>query len=247
MPCSTSEIGSDMKYLFKPKTNLEKFGIKVFSVLVENFSQTFFVGGMVRDLLLGKKIVDIDIATQAKPDEIVKLLRLANILVDEKFKNFGVIIARQGNFQVEITTLRKDLKSASRYTKVVFVNDPKLDSQRRDFTINSLYLSGVTGQILDFHEGIKDLTNKTLRFIGNPKNRITEDPLRILRGLRFSLILGFKIEKKSLSAINKYFNLLKIISKTKMDTELNKIPEKKLKLLLLNVLTAKKILDKQFK
>lgn len=247
MHCPTSKIGSDMKYIFKANTNLEKFGAKVFSVLVENFSQTFFVGGMVRDLLLGKKVTDIDITTEGKPDEVIKLLHSAKILTDIKYKNFGVIIAKQGKLQVEITTLRMDLRSNTRYTKVVFIKDSKKDSQRRDFTINSLYLSGITGQIFDFHKGLNDLTNKVLRFIGNPRVRISEDPLRILRALRFSLILNFKIEKKSLTAVNKYFYLLKTISKSKIKKELDKIPEKKLKQLLLSVLDSKKILDKQFK
>ncbi len=236
-----------MKYILKPKTNLEKFGAKVFSVLVENFSQTFFVGGMVRDILLGKKITDVDIATQANPDEVIKLLHLANILTDSKYKNFGVLIAKQGSLSVEITTFRKDFKTSSRYARIAFIHSPKIDSQRRDFTINSLYLSGVSGKILDFHGGIKDLANKTIRFVGNPIVRINEDPLRILRALRFSLILNFKIEKKSLNAINKYFYLLKTISKLKIYRELDKITDKKLKQLLLSVLTKKKILDKQFK
>ncbi len=236
-----------MKYLFKPKTKLEKFGSKVFSVLVENFSQTFFVGGMVRDSLLEKKITDIDISTEAKPDEVVQILKSANILIDQKYKNFGVIVAKQGNLQIEIATLRKDLKSTSRYTRVVFIKDVKKDSQRRDFTINSLYLSGLSGQIQDFHKGLNDLSNKTIRFIGSPVDRIKEDPLRILRALRFSLILDFKIEKKSLKAVKNNFNLLKNISKSKINSELNKITDKKLKQLLQNALDSEKMLDKQFK
>lgn len=236
-----------MKYIFKPKINLEKFGSKVFSVLVENFSQTFFVGGMVRDLLLKKKTTDIDITTQGKPEEVSKLLKLAGITTDDKYKNFGVIVAKHGGLQVEIATFRKDLQNSSRYANVVFINNPKIDSLRRDFTINSLYLNGITGQILDFNEGIKDLKNKTLRFIGEPKNRIKEDPLRILRALRFSLVLNFKIEKKSLLALKKYFSLLETISKTKINNELNKISSEKLKRLLQNALDSKKILDKLFK
>jgi len=233
--------------MFKQHTKLEKFGEKVFSVLVENFSQTFFVGGTVRDLLLKKRTVDIDIATVARPEQVIKLLQKAGIICDSKYKKFGVVIAKHKNLLVEITTLRADLPSQNRYPKVRFISSPKLDSQRRDFTINSLYFSQKTKKILDFHNGLNDLEHKIIRFVGNPKIRIKEDPLRIIRALRFALTLDFTIEKKSLGAIKKDFNLTKKLTQTKIKKELNKISGKKIKLLVKNILDNKKILDKYFK
>ncbi len=236
-----------MNFYYLPKTKLEKFGVKVFSLLVENFPQTFFVGGMVRDSLLHKKVTDIDIATEATPQETIKILGLGGITTDDKYKKFGVIIAKHENLSVEVITFRKDISSSSRYSKVHFVSDAKTDSQRRDFTINSLYLSANTHQILDFTKGAKDLNNEIIRFIGNPEKRIKEDPLRILRALRFSLVLNFKIEKKSLFEIKKHFDLIKNISGSRINKELDKILNKKLKLRLQKVIDNKKILDKQFK
>ena len=233
--------------MFKQHTKLEKFGEKVFSVLVENFSQTFFVGGTVRDLLLKKRTVDIDITTVARPEQTLKLLQNAGIICDSKYKKFGVVIAKQKKLSVEITTLRKDLPSQNRYPKVHFISSPRIDSQRRDFTVNSLYFSQKTKRILDFHNGLNDLENKTIRFVGNPKTRIQEDPLRIIRALRFALTLNFTIEKKSLSAIKKDFNLTKKLTQTKIKKELNKISDKKIKLLVKNILDNEKILDKYFK
>ncbi|MBI5530120.1 MAG: CCA tRNA nucleotidyltransferase [Candidatus Doudnabacteria bacterium] len=236
-----------MRYYFLAHTKLEKFGEKIFFTLVENFSQTFFVGGAVRDLLLKKSVTDIDIATEASPDEVLKLLDAAGILHDDSYKNFGVIVAKQGSLKVEIATLRKDLKTAGRYPKTKFVKSAKIDSQRRDFTINALYLSLKTNEILDFHNGLIDLKSRVLRFIGKPEKRIAEDPLRIIRALRFSLVLNFKLEKKSFFALKKYFYSVKNLTLTRINKELEKISDKKIKLLLKSVLDNKKVLDKHFK
>ena len=137
-------------------------------MLVENFSPNFLLAAWFATCC-SKKTTDIDITTQGKPEEVSKLLKLAGITTDDKYKNFGVIVAKHGGLQVEIATFRKDLQNSSRYANVVFINNPKIDSLRRDFTINSLYLNGITGQILDFNEGIKDLKIRHFGLLANPK------------------------------------------------------------------------------
>jgi len=208
---------------YKPKTKLEKFGEKVFNLLVDNFPQTFYVGGMVRDILLGIKVTDIDIATEATPPQVVKILSNSGIICDDSYSRFGVIVAKSGGLKIEIATFRKDLQSPGRYPKISFVKSVKIDSQRRDFTVNALYLSSKSGKILDFHNGLKDFKLKHLKFIGSPEKRIMEDPLRIIRALRFSKTLGFKPQGRTKNALKKNFYLIKHLTKSRIKNELDKI------------------------
>jgi tRNA nucleotidyltransferase/poly(A) polymerase len=235
-----------MKFDYKPKSDLEKFGVSVYNALVENFSQTYFVGGTVRDILLGKKITDIDLATSATPQQVTSALREHFIEVNAGYQNFGVIMAVSMPHRVAIATFRKDLPAHSRYPEVTFVKTPKEDSKRRDFTINALYLSLKDKKVLDFYYGQKDLKNKKITFIGVPAKRIQEDPLRIIRALRFSLNNNFKIEKKSYTAIKKHFHLVKEISKGKLQTEFSKIEKEKNKKILEKVINNPLVLDKFF-
>lgn len=235
------------KISFKPKTILEKFGFKVYSVLVENFTHTFFVGGTVRDLILNKNILDIDIATSATPAEVVFVLNKNQIYTNSAFKNFGVIEAVAKKLKVSVTTFRKETQTKSRYPKIAFTPNIKLDSQRRDFTINALYFSPKSAEILDFHQGLTDLKKKQIVFVGNPQKRIYEDPLRILRAFRFALNLKFKLSKKAFESINKNFYLTKQLTKSKIQTEIKKVLGKDNKILFKQIISGKKTLDKQFK
>ncbi len=235
------------KFIHKPKSELEKFGVKVYHALVENFSQTFFVGGMVRDLLLKRKIVDIDIATAAKPEQVTKILSLMGIDYTDANKKFGVITAQQKNLKVGITTFRKDLEGDSRYHEVRFISNARQDSKRRDFTINALYLSLKNSRLLDFNNGLSDIKNKLVRFIGGDEKRIQEDPLRIIRALRFCLILNFKLENKTKAAMKNNFELIKSLTKTKISKEKDKIKSSKQKNILKKVINSPKTLDKYFK
>jgi tRNA nucleotidyltransferase (CCA-adding enzyme) len=226
-------------------SDLLKFGSEVYSLLVENFPQTFFVGGAVRDAILNKKISDIDICTSAKPSEVVGLLKKNGIKATDIYKNFGVIIAKKNALEIEIATFRKDSYKNSRYPSVEFVDNPNSDSKRRDFTINSLYLSTKTCLITDFHNGFRDIKKREIRFIGIPKKKITEDPLRIIRALRFAMTLNFKIEKKSFIAIKNNFNLIESITQSRLKAELEKIKNKKIKKYIKNIAEGKIMLDKR--
>jgi len=232
-----------MKYKYIPKNNLEKFGEKIYFLLVDNFPETFYVGGMVRDLLLKKTITDIDIATSAKPLEVSELLKQNNIPSELTYKNFGVVIAKKGSLKIEVATMRTDTYSDHRYPKVSFIRNPKKDSQRRDFTINALYLSLKNNQILDFQSGLKDLKEKRIKFIGNSKVRIQEDPLRIIRALRFALSLNFSLDKKTQASLKANLNLVNNLTKSRIENEIKKIKNQKDKNIISQIISGKKVLD----
>lgn len=180
----------------------------------------YLVGGTVRDLLLGRTTKDYDIATSAKPAEIEQLFP-KTIPVG---KQFGVIIVVNGANQFEVATFRADIgsKDARHPDKVTFTSAKK-DAQRRDFTINGLFLDPHNNKILDYVEGQKDLQTKTLRFIGAPEERIAEDHLRIMRAVRFKNALGLSYEPSTLKALKKSSKLVKTVSGERLRDELNKI------------------------
>lgn len=236
-----------MKNIFKPKTELEKFGFRIYNALVENFGHTYFVGGTVRDLLLRKKTSDLDIATEATPQKIAETLKKYCINFNTDFQNMGVIIAGNKQFSASIASFRKDLQSKNRYPKIQFVKTAKEDAKRRDLTINALYLSPKNAKILDFYSGLKDLKNKKIKFIGKPATRIKEDPLRIIRALRFCLQLNFKLEKNSKIAVKQNLKLINTLTKNKISSEINKLQQETHKKIILSAIVNKKILDKYFK
>jgi len=216
-----------MDYNYRPRTRYEKFGLGVYRALAQKFPQTYFVGGMVRDLLLGKKITDIDLATAARPEQVQKVLEASGIRHNMAFRKFGVVRAQQGKMIVEVATFRQDIPAANRYPEVRFVKAPKADSGRRDFTVNALYYDPRDGRILDFHGGLADLRKRRLKFIGVPARRIAEDPLRIIRALRFQAQLNFKLDAAAAHAIKKYFSLTKKLSRAKIEAEILKLPTSK--------------------
>lgn len=234
-----------MKFFFKPKTNLEKFGFLIYKSLVENFPKTFFVGGTVRNFLLKKTTSDIDISTEAKPEKIYNILVKNKFKCDLSYKQFGTVIVSKKNYKATITSFRKDIKYKKGYPKIKFVNSPKIDAKRRDFTINALYFSPETNKIIDFYNGITDIKNKKITFIGNTLNKIKEDPLRIIRAIRFALVYNLKIKNNDKKIITSHFKLILNISQTKIKNEVNKINNSKIKNQLLLIL-QKKYLDNKF-
>ncbi len=221
---------------FTPKNYYEHFAHDVYFLLVENFSQTFFVGGMVRDILLHKKINDIDIATAASPQRVSVILRNHGIAVNTEHKNFGVIKAIHKDREVEITTFRKEVYTDSRYPKVTFTTSLLIDSKRRDFTVNSLYLQAKNGIIYDPCNGLLDIKNKHLKLIGNPATKLTQDPLRIIRAYKFAHLFGLMFDSKTERALRKSFSLVHTISQTRLQQEINNIKNLKTKKFILQVL-----------
>lgn len=228
---------------YVPKSHLEKFGIKILDILSPG---SYFVGGMVRDLLLKRKITDIDIATGLKPEMIIRRLGDNKIAYGDQHKNFGVILAKQGSVTIEITTFRAEAYGKSRFPKIQFIKNTKQDSQRRDFTVNALYFNPKDKAIRDFHNGVGDLQKKLVRFVGNPTQKIKEDPLRILRALRFTVDLNFKLEKQTRNAIKKHLADVSSLSRSKIEQELGKVKTKTGRDKIKKVINNPKTFDKYF-
>ncbi|HEY5084072.1 MAG TPA: CCA tRNA nucleotidyltransferase, partial [Rhizomicrobium sp.] len=148
-----------------------------------------FVGGAVRNALLGIPVADIDIAVPMPPEEIVKRLEKAEIKFVATGWEHGTVTAILGGQPFEVTSLRRDVETDGRHAIVAFTDDWEEDSTRRDFTMNALY-AGADGEIFDYHGGIQDLLAGRVRFVGDPAQRIREDYLRVLRLFRFHACYG---------------------------------------------------------
>ena len=216
--------------------------INIINKLQASGHEAYWVGGCVRDILLCKKPQDFDIVTSAKPNEIEKIIGDFNII--SVGKKFGVMIAEKNKINYEIATFRSEAKySDARHPDKVFWTSAKEDAMRRDFTINGLFLDPVNrdninvsefpgvrqikktdyGTIIDYTGGIKDLDEKTIRFIGSANERIDEDNLRILRAVRFKVVLGFKFNHETFLAIKQNSSKIKNVSMERIRDELNKI------------------------
>ncbi|MDA8822840.1 CCA tRNA nucleotidyltransferase, partial [Candidatus Pelagibacter bacterium] len=169
----------------------------VFKTLQEGFTDenivARFVGGCVRKYLTNDIIDDIDIATTLSADEIKKRFKHTNFKVIETGIKHGTITLVSNLLKLELTTLRKDVKTDGRHAEVEYINDWQLDSERRDFTINAIYLD-INGKIFDPQKGTVDLKNNNIKFIGDPQKRIEEDYLRIIRFIRFKIMYNGKVE-----------------------------------------------------
>ena len=184
--------------------------------------EAFAVGGCVRDFLLGKTPFDYDITTSAKPEETKEVFKNEHVIeTGIKHGTVTVLINRE---PIEITTFRVDCDySDNRHpSKVLFTSSVKEDLARRDFTINALAYCESTG-IVDVFGGVSDLEHRIIRCVGDPDARFSEDALRIMRGLRFSSVLGFEIEEETAASIHRNKNLLKNISAERLTSELTKL------------------------
>uniref|UniRef100_A0AAR2M231 tRNA nucleotidyl transferase, CCA-adding, 1 n=1 Tax=Pygocentrus nattereri TaxID=42514 RepID=A0AAR2M231_PYGNA len=142
-------------------------------------------GGAVRDLLSGQRPEDVDFATTATPEEMKRMFQAAGIrMINNKGEKHGTITARVHNENFEVTTLRVDVQTDGRHAEVEFTTDWQKDAERRDLTINSMFL-GLDGTVYDYFQGYEDLQNRKVRFVGSAAPRIQEDYLRILRYFRF--------------------------------------------------------------
>ncbi len=149
-----------------------------------------YVGGAVRDTLLGIPVKDVDIATPLEPQAVMQRLKDAGIQVVPTGIEHGTVTAVLPGGPVEITTLRHDVSTDGRRATVTFASDWQDDAARRDFTINALYADPASGEIFDWFGGLEDLAERRVRFIGDPHQRIREDHLRILRYFRFQARFG---------------------------------------------------------
>ena len=218
------------------RRNISDAALRVLRGLNAAGYDSYLVGGGVRDLLLGKHPKDFDIATDATPEQIKKVFK-NSLIIGRRFK---IVHVRFGREIFEVTTFRgphnnlnvvgakgqqniKGLESAQS-NKGLILRDNVYgrideDAERRDFTVNSLYYTLENFVILDFTNGIQDIQKKMIRIIGEPTERYTEDPVRMLRALRFSAKLNFKIEPKTLEPIDKLAHLLGSISTARLFDE----------------------------
>lgn len=181
---------------------------------------SYVAGGAVRDLVMGKIPHDYDIATNARPNE-------TKLLFDKTIDTgivHGTVTVVENMTAYEVTTFRRDGEySDNRHPEdVIYVNDPRTDCLRRDFTINAMMYSPETG-ILDYFCGKRDIHQRIIRCVGNAETRFKEDALRMLRAVRFKAQLGFTIEEKTAQAIKKCAVLIKKVSRERVMDELNKI------------------------
>ena len=197
----------------------------IFSYLNDTGKETAvrFVGGCVRKSIQGEKIDDIDLATSLEPNEVKKRLVSENIKVIDTGISHGTVTAILNKKKFEITTLRKDISTDGRHADIKFTLNWEEDAQRRDFTLNAVY-ADIDGRIFDPLNGISDLNNGVIKFIGSVEARIQEDYLRILRYFRF-FIQYSKIEhdKNTLRSIKKHINGINKISNERIFDELRKI------------------------
>lgn len=149
-----------------------------------------YVGGAVRDTLLGIEVKDIDLATTIEPRKVMRLLENAGIRAIPTGIDHGTVTALLSDGPVEITTLRHDVSTDGRRATVAFAKDWRDDAARRDFTINALYADPASGELFDYFGGLDDLAARRVRFIGDAQERIREDHLRILRYFRFQARFG---------------------------------------------------------
>lgn len=200
------------------------------NVLNNHGFKAYIIGGAVRDLWLGLQPKDFDLVTNATPNEVMALPEFKQSSYKDTAQAFGVTRVgfenHHGKHQLEIATFRKDIEAhkGRRATRIAFA-DLEDDVSRRDFTINALALDPSTGQIIDYVGGIDDLEQKMIRFIGGPLARIKEDPLRILRAIRFKTQLEFFYAPRTAQAIKKAVqqDLVETIAPDRLQIELTNL------------------------
>ncbi|HWX55841.1 MAG TPA: CCA tRNA nucleotidyltransferase [Verrucomicrobiae bacterium] len=202
---------------------------RILGVLREHGYSAYLAGGCVRDLLLGLEPTDYDVATSASPEQVMEILPQTYAVGAQ----FGVVLvpvvrdAPEGpaNYAIEVATYRSDgAYSDGRHPdQVQFSADPRLDVQRRDFTINGLLLDPITQEVLDYFGGREDLQRKIIRTIGSPRQRFSEDKLRLLRAVRFAARLDYAIEEKTLQAIRELAPQILDVSRERIRDEILKM------------------------
>ncbi len=178
------------------RENLDKNALDVINQLNEHGYDAYLVGGCVRDLLCGMTPKDFDVATNAKPEEVREIFRRSRLVG----RRFPIAHVRYGRDIIEVSTFRQvehdqiETSDSGLIVKDHAFGDMADDAFRRDFTVNALYFDVQNAEIIDYVGGIEDVENRRLRFIGDPVDRLAEDPVRLLRAMRFAAKLDFEID-----------------------------------------------------
>jgi poly(A) polymerase len=228
---------------------VDERAVRVVRTLQEAGFEAYIVGGAVRDLLVGRRPKDFDVATNATPEQVKNLFRRA-FIIGRRFRIVHVVFGRGRDHEViEVSTFRAHLDSADAHevggnektskdeiagkSHVVDASGRVLrdnvwgpqieDAARRDFTVNAMYYDPQTQIVVDYHGGIKDAKKRVLRMIGDPETRYREDPVRIIRVIRFAAKLGFEIEPKTQAPIQRMAALLDNVPQSRMFDEMIKL------------------------
>jgi tRNA nucleotidyltransferase (CCA-adding enzyme) len=193
----------------------------IIKTLKRNGHQAYLVGGCIRDLLLKIPIAEWDITTSARPEEVTRLFEK----VVPTGIEFGTVTVLLPDGKYEVTTFRSDERyvDGRHPSRVTYTGDICQDLSRRDFTINALAYDPETDDLMDEHDGRKDLKKKLIRTVGNAVDRFSEDGLRPIRACRFAAKLGFEIEKETFSAISRTMNITKKVAPERIRDEIVKM------------------------
>ena len=195
---------------------MEKNIKKILETLEKNGYKAYLVGGYVRDYLLGITSFDADIATNALPKDIHNMFNSSK-------SNYGSVNIKFSKYNIDITTFRKDLNYKNRRpSNVIYIDNLEQDLLRRDFTINAICMDKF-GKIIDPLHGCNDLNNRCIKIIGDVDSKLQEDPLRLLRAIRFASILDFSLDENLFNKIKEYSSLVSTLSKDRVKSELEKI------------------------
>lgn len=206
--------------------NQREFAYEIVLQLKGAGFQAYWAGGCVRDLLLGIEAKDYDVATSAKPQEIRKLFGHARTLAVGAAFGVILVLSPDRKNQVEVATFRTDAAySDGRHPDSVSFSTPEMDAQRRDFTINGLFFDPIAQRVIDYVGGQADLASATLRAIGNPDARISEDKLRMLRAIRISAHFNLQIETATYAALKCHAAEAASVSGERLAIELRKTLE----------------------
>ncbi len=220
-----------------------EIALDILKQIENNGFKAYIIGGYPRDKYLNIPSVDIDITTNATPKELKEIFNDINLPNEQ----YGSVVIVRNKMKFEITTFRKEIKyKDKRYpVKIKYIDNLLEDLKRRDFTINTLCIDS-KGNTIDLLNAKEDINHKIIRSVGNPKTKIKEDALRILRALRFATTLNFEIDKDLKKYMKKYASNLKKLSYNRKQEELNKIfssPNSEVGLKLISELKLAKYLE----
>ena len=208
------------------KSYIDPNAVKVIGRLQHFSHKAYIVGGAVRDMLLNRKPKDFDVVTSAHPNEVQKAFTNSRV-IGRRFKINHIIFGR--NRVIEVSTARSIPADRAKIKKNLYLNQDnhfgtfKEDAARRDLTINALFFDIRNEAIIDYTGGVEDMQNKIIRIIGDVNISLPEDPVRMLRALKFSSLLSFEIDQNLLKGIRKYRKMIKKASLARLHEEFNKI------------------------
>ena len=194
--------------------------IKIVKTLRQAGFKAYFAGGCVRDQVMSREPQDYDVATDARPEAVMRLFPKtipAGV-------SFGVVIVLEGPYQFEVATFRSDGQYLDgRHPVEVHFSSEAEDAKRRDFTINGMFYDPIAGRIVDYVRGQEDIKAGLIRSIGNPQERFSEDKLRLMRAVRFATQFDYKIEEKTYKALLNLADQITVVSAERIRDELSKI------------------------